>query len=76
LAYPSYVRYRPDRLVMTMWYGGVLPAWKRIVRHYRAGEMASALVAAGLDLERTQNFGPPGVPKWHLWWCRRAQAKA
>jgi glycogen(starch) synthase len=76
LAYPSYVRYRPDRLVTTMWHGGVLPEWSRIVHHHWAGEMRSALAAAGLDLDRTESFGPPGVPKWRLWWCRRAQAEA
>jgi glycogen(starch) synthase len=73
LAYPSYVGYRPDRLVATMWHGGVLPEWKRIVHHHWAGEMRSALVSAGLALDRMEIFGPPGAPKWHLWWCRRLQ---
>jgi glycogen(starch) synthase len=75
LAYPRYVRYRPARLVATMRFGGVLPEWKRIVRHYWDGEVRAALVGAGLDLERTESFGPPVVPKWCLWWCRRLQAK-
>ena len=76
LAYPSYVGYRPDRLVATMWHGGVLPEWKKIVRHHWSGEMRSAIVAAGLNLDRTESFGPPGAPKWHLWWCRQTQTKA
>jgi glycogen(starch) synthase len=76
LAYPSYVRYRPDRLVATMWHGGVLPEWRRIVRHHRTGEMRSALAAAGLDLDHVESFGPPGIPKWRLWWCRRIQTEA
>ena len=76
LAYPSYVRYRPGRLVATMRHGGVLPEWKKIVRHHWAGEARSAFVAAGLDPVRIEGFGPPIVPKWNLWWCRRAQEEA
>jgi glycogen(starch) synthase len=76
LAYPSYVRYRPGRLIATMWHGGVLPEWRRTVHHHTVGEMRSSLLAAGLELERTQCFGPPGVPKWRLWWSRRLEAEA
>ncbi|WP_207457440.1 glycosyltransferase [Azospirillum sp. SYSU D00513] len=71
LAYPSYFRYRPHRLLATMWHGGVLPEWSKLVRHHWAGEMQSALKSVGLDLDRTERFGPPGVAKWHLWWCHR-----
>lgn len=76
LAYPSYVRWRPDRLLATMRCGGVLPEWKTIVRHHWAGEMRSALATVGLNLQRTERFGPPGVAKWHLWWCQRGGRKA
>jgi glycogen synthase len=73
LAYPSYVGYRPHRLIATMWHGGVLPEWTKTVRHHWAGEMRSVLAAADLNLDRTESFGPPGIPKWRLWWCHRMQ---
>jgi glycogen synthase len=76
LAYPSYVGYRPDRLVATMWHGGVLPEWKKIVKHHWASEMRGTLIAAGLHLDRTESFGPPTATKWRLWWCRRIERQA
>jgi glycogen synthase len=76
LAYPRYFRYRPDRLLATMWCNGVLPEWKKLVHHHWAGEMRKALGVVGLDLDRTESFGPPGVAKWHLWWCRKGGKKA
>ncbi|PWC32981.1 glycosyltransferase [Azospirillum sp. TSO35-2] len=71
VAYPSYYRWRPDRLLATMRCHGVLPEWKTIVRHHWAQEMRKALAATGLTLQKTDHFGPPGVAKWHLWWCQR-----
>ncbi|MBP2299377.1 glycosyltransferase [Azospirillum picis] len=71
VAYPSYYRWRPDRLLATMRCHGVLPEWKALVRHHWAPEMRKAIAATGLTLQKTDHFGPPGVAKWHLWWCRR-----
>jgi glycogen(starch) synthase len=67
LAYPSYVNWRPRRLLRTMLAGGVLPEWREVVRHHRASEARAAIVAAGLRLEGRQSFGPPWSAKWHLW---------
>ena len=71
LRYPSYVDREPKRLLLTLRAGGVLPEWRRIVRHHRARDVRAVLESAGLVLERRENFGPPIVPKWHLWWTRR-----
>ncbi|AWU96294.1 glycosyltransferase [Azospirillum ramasamyi] len=71
IAYPRYYRWRPDRLLATMRCHGVLPEWKALVRHHWAPEMRKAIAATGLTLQRTDHFGPPGVAKWHLWWCQR-----
>jgi glycogen(starch) synthase len=71
LRYPSYTSWRPKRLLITLLSGGVLPEWRRIVRHHRDREVRAAIAAAGLELERRESFGPPLVPKWHLWWTRR-----
>lgn len=68
LAYPSYVDRRPKRLLLTLLAGGVLPEWRRIVRHHRAGDVKRAIAEAGLRLERREAFGPPWSAKWHLWW--------
>lgn len=76
LAYPRYVRWRPDRLLATMRHGGVLPEWSALVHHHWARETRRALSAAGLELQRTDRFGPPVVAKWHLWWCRRGGREA
>jgi glycogen(starch) synthase len=67
LAYPSYVNWRPRRLVATMRRQGVLPEWAPTVRHQRANEVRAALEAGGLDLRDEQGFGPPWTAKWHLW---------
>jgi glycogen(starch) synthase len=66
-AYPSYVNWRPKRLVRTMLAGGVLPEWRDVVRHHRAGEARRAIAEARLELRRVRSFGPPWCPKWHLW---------
>jgi glycogen synthase len=67
-AYPSYVNWKPRRLVQTMSAGGVLPEWRQLVRHHTPAEAQGALQAAGLRLERRQDFGPRWSAKWHLWW--------
>jgi len=56
--------------LLTLRAGGVLPEWRPIVRHHRAGDVRAAIAAAGLELERRQSFGPKLAPKWHLWWTR------
>jgi glycogen synthase len=71
LFYPRYVNWRPKRLVRTMLGGGVLPEWSKVVRHHRAVDVERALEGAGLTLEDRRGFGPPLVPKWHLWWTRK-----
>ncbi len=70
LAYPSYVDFRPRRLVRTMRAGGVLPEWTRLVRHHRAEEVEEAIDALGLHLERRLDFGPAWSAKWQLWVTR------
>lgn len=71
LAYPGYVNYRPKRLLRTLLGAGVLPEWRPVVRHQRAGQVKGAIDAAGLRLERRQSFGPRWSAKWHLWWTAR-----
>jgi glycogen(starch) synthase len=71
LAYPGYVNWRPKRLALTLLAGGVLPEWRSVVRHQRAGTVRRALAGAGLQLERRERFGPVWSAKWHLWWTRR-----
>jgi glycogen(starch) synthase len=71
LGHPSYVGRRPKRLLLTLLAGGVLPEWRRLVRHHRQGEVRRAITATGLRLERLETFGPRLTPKWHLWWTRR-----
>lgn len=70
LRYPAYTNWRPKRLLITLFSGGVLPEWRRIVRHHRDREVRAAIAAAGLELERRESFGPFLAPKWHLWWTR------
>src|SRR5439155_17424870 len=67
LRYPAYVNWRPKRLALTLRSGGVLPEWRRIVRHHRAHEVRTAIATTGLELERRERFGPVLAPKWHLW---------
>jgi hypothetical protein len=67
LAYPSYVEWKPRRLVRTMRAGGVLPEWTGIVRHHRRGEFDAAARRAGLRVVSVQGFGPPFAPKWQLY---------
>jgi glycogen(starch) synthase len=74
LAYPSYVDWRPRRLVRTMRSGGVLPEWRPTVTHWRPSEMRAALGAAGLQLERRLDFGPPWTPRWQLWLATKPAA--
>ncbi len=75
-AYPSYVAWRPKRLLVTMRSRGVLPEWRSVVRHHRAAEVRRAIPAAGLRLERMQPFGPPWTAKWHLWYATKAPRDA
>ncbi len=72
LAFPSYVNWRPRRLLRTLRGGGVLPEWQRLVSHHRAAEVRLAIAASGLRLERVETFGPSWTPKWHLWWTTAA----
>jgi glycogen synthase len=67
-AYPSYVNWRPKRLVATMMAGGVLPEWRASVRHHRPDDVRRAIDGTGLRLERRLSFGPFWSAKWHLWW--------
>jgi glycogen(starch) synthase len=70
-AYPSYVAWRPKRLLVTMLSRGVLPEWRSVVRHHRAAEVEPAIAAARLELDRKQAFGPPWTAKWHLWYATK-----
>ena len=71
LAYPSYVRFRPLRLLRTMLAGGVLPEWRTRIRHDRPDEARAAIAAAGITLEDVRSFGPSWSPKWHLWFAAK-----
>jgi glycogen(starch) synthase len=74
LAYPSYVAWRPKRLLLTLLSAGVLPEWRSVVRHHRAAQVRRAISGAGLELHRMQRFGPPWTPKWHLWYATKPAA--
>ena len=69
LAYPSYVGPHPRRLINTLALGGILPEWRRTVRHDRPSAVRRAIEAAGLTLQRRQGFGRLGLTKWHLWYA-------
>jgi glycogen(starch) synthase len=69
--YPRYVNWRPKRLVQTMRAGGILPEWRQLVRHHRAGEVRRALETVGLRPLAMRGFGPRFARKWHLWWTVR-----
>lgn len=71
LGFPSYVNWRPRRLLLTMIAGGVLPEWRTLIRHHRPAEVRTAAARAGLQIERVDRFGPAWTPKWHLWWATR-----
>ena len=71
IRFPSYVNWNPRRLLRTMKAGGVLPEWRRLIRHYKPDEARAAVAAAGLRIDDVQTFGPPLTPKWHLWWTRK-----
>jgi glycogen synthase len=71
LAYPSYVNWRPRRLVATMRRAGVLPEWSDIVHHHRAREVRAASSRAGLRIDRLERFGPAWAAKWHLWYATK-----
>ena len=71
IRFPSYVNRNPRRLLRTMQARGVLPEWRRLIRHYKPDEARAAVAAAGLRIDDVQTFGPPLTPKWHLWWTRK-----
>ena len=71
LAYPSYVNWRPRRLLATMRGGGVLPEWSDIVRHHRPDDVRTASARAGLQIDEVARFGPPWTAKWHLWYATK-----
>lgn len=73
LAYPSYVNFRPKRLLLTMLSGGVLPEWRATVTHQRRDDVPGAARAANLVLEDLRAFGPRWSPKWYLWFARKAE---
>ena len=71
LTYPRYVGPHPRRLVRTLGLGGVLPEWRKTVRHDRPREVVRAIDRAGLELERMERFGRAGTTKWHLWYVTK-----
>ena len=62
----SYVNWRPKRLLLTMRAGGVLPEWRRLVRHHRARQVRRAIAAVDLRPESMRGFGPRFARKWHV----------
>lgn len=72
LRYPSYVRWRPVRLVRTIRARGVLPEWTALVRHHDAAEVEAAAPRAGFLIECRWGVGPRWAPKWHVWRAGRA----
>ena len=75
-AYPSYVNWRPRRLVATMRRAGVLPEWSDIVHHHRDREVRAASSRAGLRVDRLERFGPAWAAKWHLWYATNTPPRA
>lgn len=73
LAYPAYVNWRPRRLLRTLRNGGVLPEWRRLVRHHRPSEVPPAAQAAGLSVGALRAMGPWPFVKWHLWRAVKAR---
>ena len=71
LAFPRYVNWRPRRLVSTMLAGGVLPEWRKLIRHHRPREVKAAAADVGLRIDTIDEHGPPWTPKWHVWWTTR-----
>jgi len=69
--YPSYVSWRPKRLLLTLRARGVLPEWRGLIRHHRRRQVEAAIAAIGLTVDRVQRFGRGPVPKWLLWWTRK-----
>lgn len=70
LLHPSYVAWRPRRLVRTLRMRGVLPEWPQVTHHLPA-EVRAAALAVGLRLEPVGAVGRAGVPKWHVWQAER-----
>jgi glycogen(starch) synthase len=71
LAFPSYVGAHPRRLARTLALRGVLPEWRRTVRHDRPGAVRRAIQGAGLELQDVQRYGRAGAAKWHLWYAAK-----
>jgi len=71
LFYPRYMGLNPVKWIGIMLCGGILPKWRRIVKHYRNTEFLHFLSASGFTVSEMRAYGPRVCPKWHLAVCRK-----
>jgi glycogen synthase len=64
--YPKYLGLNPARWLKIIRFGGVLPGWERIVRHYRKDTFVRLVRDAGFTVLGVLKYGPAVCPKWHL----------
>ena len=64
--YPRYMGKNPLNWIKVMRFGGVLPGWEKIVRHYPQKTFFSFLRRTGFKIVQNINYGPVICPKWHL----------
>lgn len=66
LFFPRYLGKNPLTWWRTMKFGGVLPGWQKIVKHYPKHYFLSFLEKSGFEVIRCLNYGPIVCPKWHM----------
>jgi ubiquinone/menaquinone biosynthesis C-methylase UbiE len=64
--YPRYLGKNPWKWLKIIKFGGVLPGWEHIVKHYPKKTFFSFLTEIGFQILRTIDYGPSLCPKWHL----------
>lgn len=64
--YPRYVGSNPLKWLKTIRFGGILPGWEKVVRHYPKDKFFRLVRDAGFTLLESMNYGPAVCPKWHL----------
>jgi ubiquinone/menaquinone biosynthesis C-methylase UbiE len=66
LFYPRYLGRNPMNWLKTVKFGGVLPGWENIVKHYTKNHFHSLLKKTGFKVIQDINYGPLICPKWYL----------
>ena len=74
--YPRYLGINPLKWIKTVYLGGILPGWERLIRHYGKSQFLAFLKDAGFQVEHLLNYGPWICPKWHLVIARKTKEKA